>query len=241
MRIHLYSCLWNEIRLLPFFFRHYDPFVEKYVFFDDGSTDGTLEYLAERPHVEVQPIVRTGDSIIDIGRKIKSECWKESRGKADLVIVCDVDEFLWHEDLRGAFCRGRKYGMTAHKPTGWNMVAETFPETDGQIYEVVTRGMRDSQYDKLVCFKPDTFQEMIYSPGCHNVKPIGQMLAWPDLGFKLLHFKALGPDYLRERYAELNQKLMGDDRRRRLGWQYAYPEQDVERFFGPGVITEQVL
>ena len=30
--------------MLAFFFRHYDPWVDRYVIYDDGSTDGSLEY-----------------------------------------------------------------------------------------------------------------------------------------------------------------------------------------------------
>ncbi|MBI4190914.1 MAG: glycosyltransferase family 2 protein, partial [Betaproteobacteria bacterium] len=44
-RIHLYTMGWNEERLLPFFFRHYDPWVDRYVIYDDNSTDATLEML----------------------------------------------------------------------------------------------------------------------------------------------------------------------------------------------------
>ena len=58
MTIHLYAICWNEIRLLRFFFRHYDSLVDRFVMFDDGSTDGTIEYLRGKPKVEVRPFPR---------------------------------------------------------------------------------------------------------------------------------------------------------------------------------------
>ena len=61
-RIHLYSQSWNEGRLLPFFFRHYDPFVERYVFYDDNSSDATLDLLGRHPRVEVRRFERTDPS-----------------------------------------------------------------------------------------------------------------------------------------------------------------------------------
>ena len=44
-RVHLYTVCWDEADMLGFFFRHYDPFVERYVVYDDGSTDGTPERI----------------------------------------------------------------------------------------------------------------------------------------------------------------------------------------------------
>ena len=43
--IHLYTICWNEERMLPFFFRHYDQWVDRYVVYDDNSTDATLEKI----------------------------------------------------------------------------------------------------------------------------------------------------------------------------------------------------
>ena len=55
MTIHLYTFGWNEMRMIGFFFRHYEPFVDKFIFFDDGSSDGTPELLASKKNVEVRP------------------------------------------------------------------------------------------------------------------------------------------------------------------------------------------
>lgn len=52
MRIHLYTQSLNEAAVLGFFFRHYDPWIERYIVFDDGSTDGTLDLLAQHGRVE---------------------------------------------------------------------------------------------------------------------------------------------------------------------------------------------
>jgi hypothetical protein len=51
--IHLYTVCWDEADMLGFFFRHYDPWVDRYVIYDDGSTDGSLDILRANPRVEV--------------------------------------------------------------------------------------------------------------------------------------------------------------------------------------------
>ena len=45
MRIHLYANCWNELRILPYFMRHYEPFVDEFIILDDGSKDGTAEKI----------------------------------------------------------------------------------------------------------------------------------------------------------------------------------------------------
>ena len=59
MKVHLYTKLWNEEGMLPFFFRHYDPVVDRCIAYDDGSTDDTLELLAAHDRVEIRPFERT--------------------------------------------------------------------------------------------------------------------------------------------------------------------------------------
>ena len=53
MTIHLYTITWNEMAMLAFFFRHYESWVDRFFIYDDGSTDGTLDYLRGKPNVEL--------------------------------------------------------------------------------------------------------------------------------------------------------------------------------------------
>ena len=53
-RIDLYCLCWNDARMLPFFFRHYDPLVERYVIYDNGSTDESLALLKENRKVSLR-------------------------------------------------------------------------------------------------------------------------------------------------------------------------------------------
>ena len=43
--IHLHATCWNEERMLPFFFRYYDRFVDRYFIHDNQSSDGSIEIL----------------------------------------------------------------------------------------------------------------------------------------------------------------------------------------------------
>ena len=54
MITHLYTVTWNEADILGFFFRHYDPWIDRYIVYDNGSEDETLALLRAHPRVEVR-------------------------------------------------------------------------------------------------------------------------------------------------------------------------------------------
>jgi hypothetical protein len=132
VKVHLYTILWNEEDMLPFFFRHYDPLVDRYIIYDDGSTDNTLKLLAAHDHIEVRPFVRTyPTSYVLSAQALHDNMWKESRGQADWVIITAVDEHLYHPaGLRWYLRVVRWRGITAVPALAFQMVADAFPSPD---------------------------------------------------------------------------------------------------------------
>ena len=54
MIIHLHATCWNEEQMLPFFFRYYDRFVDRYYIHDNQSSDGSIEILSFRRHQKMR-------------------------------------------------------------------------------------------------------------------------------------------------------------------------------------------
>lgn len=118
MRVWLYTMSWNEERMLPFFFRHYDPWIERYIVYDDGSTDRTLAMFAARAKVEVRRFERSvTDSFVLSATYLQNEVWKEARGKADWVVITAIDEHLHHPDMARFLRRNRKTGVSVILPS----------------------------------------------------------------------------------------------------------------------------
>jgi len=227
-RIHLYTLSWNEKKMLGYFFRHYDRFVDRYVFFDDGSDDGTLEVLHAHPRVEVRRFVRSDpDSFVLSSRALNDQNWKESRGVADWVIVGAVDEHLWHRDLEGYLATMRAAGVTAIPGLGFEMAGTEFPGPDELLVDTRVRGAPESASNKLNLFDPNEIEETRYSVGRHHAAPMGRVVYPERDELLILHYKYISIDYIAPRHALLATGLGKVDRQRRWGHQFDFDREQL--------------
>jgi len=220
-RVHLYTVSWNEQSMLGYFFRHYDRFVDRYVFYDDGSDDGTLERLKSHPRVEVRRFERSDpESFILSVRALYDSHWKESRGAADWVIVGAVDEHLWHSRFEDYLAAMKVTGVSAIPGLGFEMTATSLPEPDDSLIATRVRGVPEDQWNKLNLFDPDAIEETNYAVGRHTAAPTGRVVYPLRDEVLLLHYKYLGIDYVAPRHALLATGLGPTDRANQWGYQF---------------------
>lgn len=220
MVVHLYAVCWNEEAMLPFFFRHYEPWVQRFVIYDNGSTDGTLALLSARPDVELRPFPwADSNSFVASQRALHNTCWRESRGVADWVVVTAIDEHLQHRDMPDYLRRCRRHGVTCIPALGYQMVTADFPQPDAHLAAVHTRGVPDGEMNKLRLFDPNEIKPHM-SIGGHSAAPTGNVVYPERDEVLLLHYKYLGADYLDRRNQLLAGALRDGDRERRWGCHY---------------------
>jgi glycosyltransferase involved in cell wall biosynthesis len=225
MKVDLYTIVWNEEEMLPFFFRHYDSLVEGYVVYDDGSTDRTLEMLAAHDRVEVRPFVRTDPgSYVLSAQSLHDTVWKESRGRANWVIIAAVDEHLYHRVGLGRYLRiaGRR-GITAVPALAFQMVTGVFPSSQEKLSRTRRYGVPLDKYNKLSVLNPNAIDETRYEVGRHQAAPEGRVQYPKQDHLLLFHYKFLGIDYLLRRYELLSSGLGAGDKERKFGFQYDLP------------------
>ena len=211
LRIHLYCLCWNDARLLPYFFRHYDEIVDEYFVFDNGSTDESTALLKAHERVQVQPFEVKGESFVDEERRFCDQVWQPSRGKADWVIVTDIDEHLFRPGLIDYLIDCKKRGITAIESLGYEMVASDFPSAPKQLTSLVTRGGRSAALSRLCIFDPNALTATRFGPGREKAWPEGHVV-WPASSeVLLLRFQQLGLDYFTARSAALVGRLKKGD------------------------------
>jgi Glycosyl transferase family 2 len=225
MRIHLYSICWNEMRLIEYFFRHYEPFVDRFTLYDDGSNDGTLEYLHKKPNVEVRQFPRThAESFVLCQQELQNSCWKESRGEADWVIVTAIDEHLYHPYLMRYLASCKSGKITYIPAVGFQMVSKEFPQPGELLARTRTWGAPEEEFNKLRIFDPDAITETNYAFGGHSCNIEGRCVLPERDELMLLHYKYLGTEYVRERDPALGRRLGAIDRERQWGFQYFFSD-----------------
>lgn len=218
--IHLYCLCWNEERMLPFFFRHYDDLVARYFVFDNGSTDRSIELLARHPKVTLGEFRTVGESVIREAPAFYEKVWHQSRTEADWIFIVNIDELLYHPDGKAYFKRCMRRGVTVVPAVGYEMIAEHFPPADANLPDSITHGVRTRAMDKLCAFRPRMIRQIRYTRGRHNADPRGHVTYPPAPELCLLHYKHLGEKYFIERSAELGSRTSDSDRRRGLGAHY---------------------
>jgi hypothetical protein len=229
--VHVYSLCWNEMEMLPFYLRHYRDVASRFFIFDDSSNDGSVQYLSGQPDVEVSRFHKDKDSFVLAAQRFYNECWKRSRGEADWVIICNIDEHLHHPDLPGYLDAQRDAGVTVIPSRGFQMISDRFPEPHETLARALRSGMPWPFLDKVSIFNPNAVDDINYCVGRHTTEPAGQVRMPATREVKLLHYKYLGLPYLIRRTAELRTGLRAIDIENRWGHHYLWSNEEIQRDF----------
>jgi hypothetical protein len=233
MKVHLYTIVWNEEDMLGFFFRHYDRVVDHYIVYDNGSTDRTRDMLAKRANVTVRPFnFSYPDSYVFSAQALHDSMWKESRGRADWVIMTAVDELLYHSFGLRRYLRWAAWlNITAVPALAFEIVTDRFPDGHANLVREHHFGAPLDHYNKLSVFNPNAIEETHYAVGRHTAAPTGR-LRYPKADrLLMLHYKFLGMDYVARRYSLLGSQLGSVDRQNKHGYQYDFDRAKLQAEF----------
>ena len=230
--VHYYAVCWNEGKMLPFLFQYYDQIVDRYTIYDNYSDDSSEDIILSHKNAKIVKFKTEG---FDDTRHndIKNNCWKQSRGKADFVIVCDIDEFIHSKDIHMSLSSLKNNNYSIVKPFGYNMYSSEYPCYDSErpITEQVKRGVRVPMFDKCIIFDPHSIVEINYKPGAHECHPLGRVKWYMDEEIKLLHFKNIGLNQLLERNRLYVSRLSKENIEKNYGVEYLKKEQTIIQDF----------
>lgn len=199
MIVHVYTIVRNEEYMIKYFLRHYTTFADHIFVVDDNSDDRTRDIVLSYPRQLTTCLLYkypSGMNEDHLGQTYVDYYKIHSRDAADWVICVDVDEFLYHPNIKLTLDVARIVGHGVLKSTGYAMVTATPPQNGGQIYSVDKMGVRCRGYDKTLVFDPRF--DITFGAGRHKMHyPPNAVVG--HLGLKLLHYHDLSPEYLTER------------------------------------------
>lgn len=229
--VHYYCVCWNEERMLPFVFSYYERFVSRFTIYDNYSTDRSEALVSARPDAAMRKFGIKGVFDDAENQRVKNHCWKQSRGKADLVVVCDTDEFVYHPDLQNHLAAMVKQGVSFPDVAGYEMYSLEYPTPEqGLITDQVRRGYATDYMNKHLLFDPHRIVETQFTPGCHAASPLGIVRKGSET-LKLLHYKYLGKAEVIARNRQLGKKLSDANKEQEMGFHYLLTEQRMEQEF----------
>jgi hypothetical protein len=221
--IEVFTICYNEEVLMPYFLRHYLSFCNHVTIYDNMSTDRSVELCDGNSKVTTIPF-KSDDSLRDdMHKNIKNNCWKGS--KADWVIVCDFDEFVYNFDGKVA----KDY--TIISPEWWEMISDHLPTTKGQIYEEINQGIPKGRPAKCLMFRPKFIKEINYAVGAHSLDAKGQVRMLNTNKILTLHYKMLSLKYYLDRTTLLRTRLSEMNKKKGWGFHYNFSEDSIIQYY----------
>ena len=115
LKIELYTVGWNEEFQLPFAIEYWKRFISdetdfKVIYYDNMSTDKSLEILSQYDWIEVRQFDSKNEMNEDFQTIIRNNCWKGS--DADWVMMVDVDEVFYCNDIISELKKFKKNSET---------------------------------------------------------------------------------------------------------------------------------
>lgn len=218
----IYTIVYNEEFLLPYFIKHYKdrfPHCEIFVY-DNESTDKTAD-IAKEMGCTVIPYNTNGQySQPDFSGK-KSTIWK---GNDDWTMIVDCDEFcdITEEDIKYE----EENGTTVILFDCYSMVGndKNFNPT------TINMGYRDRFYDKSYCFNSKKIETVEYSIGSHFARIEGYV-KFSKKHYPVYHYKYLSLEYLLERCHDYQPRLVQEDLQWGFNEQFARSDDDITKEF----------
>ena len=228
MRVEVFTFCWNEMSILPFAVDYWRKYASHVTVYDNGSTDGSIQYLQAQGDWITVGHMETGGEINDtILLNMKNDSWKQARGRADMIVVCDMDEMLLAPDIMHSLNTMRRVGGTICRPLWYDLVSDEPPVWSGQPLHQI-RPLAAKTFPKAILFDPNAIEEINYTPGAHDCKPTGNVRWFAGDIYTLHANHNLSFEHKVSRYRLMAARLSEMNIRLQHGVHYAFSE-DVLR------------
>ena len=230
MKIEVFTFCWNEMAVLPFAVDYWRRFASHVTVFDNGSTDGSIEFMQQHSDLITRDRFETGNQINDqLLLNAKNDAWKQARDRADLVVMCDMDEMLI--PIEDELQRMMDEGCTVCMPRWFTMMSDEMPTHENGKYLHQIRPYAIQSPAKAILFNPNKIVDMRYEPGAHQCQPEGYV-KWFEGGIYCLHTDHnFSIENKIERYKQMYARMSDINKRKGWGIHYGFNEEQLRSWW----------
>lgn len=237
MRTLLITLCFNEMDILPFVKQYWERLDCDVLVYDNGSTDGSIEFLQKLPYVTLRHFDTSGMNDI-IHKQIKEQAYLEFKDKYDIIIVSDMDELFYFNDFKAlgeAFVASEYTSMVvpiislceASKPP--YLEDKLLHQQCHMFYKQKMNQMKGFEdYSKVSIFNARLVSNIHMSVGQHfaQTEPYMKVLK-SSLGFCLHIDKGFGEDYYVSKHKKMGENLSETNKQYGMGIHYLFSEQQM--------------
>ncbi|MEI6406279.1 MAG: glycosyltransferase family 2 protein [Actinomycetes bacterium] len=230
--VDIYVPCFNEERIIPYlhkWYAHRLPGASFHIF-DNESSDNTVAAALDLG-CTVTTFSTSGQYDEGSLRDLRNSAWKTST--AEYVIVCDADEFLEVDEV----LLGNQKPVLV-KGIGYNMFG------DGtQSLDQIDRGLRNTWYDKWLCFRPDSIIDMRLSEGSHTAQPEYRQSSMAEnfVERPLYHYRAFDVDDLVAKFRRNAERMSAINRERNWGTHYLTQEPELREKYRRSLLEAEII
>jgi hypothetical protein len=188
--IDVFSIMWNEEFMLPYFLEHYSKYADRIFIYNDHSTDRTVEIALAHPKVTLLDYPYDSFKEDEFSRTLEDGYTSYSQDSSWAICV-DGDELIHGLETLDSEPTG-----VVLKTTGYMMIGET-----GKLEDC--KKIRTKSFDKPVVFDPTL--DVRFGDGRHTVN-----LPTKDSQLELWHYKYPSKEHYLERNEIAYSRIMSD-------------------------------
>ena len=229
----------DEMDILPFVKQYWERIGCDVVVYDNGSTDGSIEYLQSLPYATVKHFDSDGHNDV-IHKQVKEQAYLEYKDDYDIIIITDMDEVFYFNDFNALCDVFISQGYNVLATPIYTLCEDRKPIYDDskllhqQCHKFYKQRMNHMQgfddFSKLSIFNTKTTDEVKMSVGQHYVQTIPQMRILLSNGDFNLHInKGFSEDYYVSKRKKMGQNLSQTNIKGGRGLEYLNSEEDARK------------
>ena len=232
----------NELDILPFVSKYWERIADKVVVYDNGSTDGSLEYLAKLPYVEIRHFDSEGQNDV-IQKQVKEQAYLEYKDAFDIIIMSDMDEVFYFYNFKALEGKIIDEGYNCMVTPIYSLCEDFKPQyEEGKLlhqqchkfYRQKMNHMKGfEKVSKISIFNTRITDKVNMSVGQHFVSTSPSMrIMLSNDGFCLHIDKGFGVDYKYNIRQKMNANLSEDNKKFGMCVEYADSYEKLKREYG---------